>query len=290
MPVAVLGDVDAADRERLRAFAEEALDALGAPEVGVALRVVERPADRQSAGWANRWGVNIAADQLTRGDADLLRRTVFEETAHFWFIREHGDWGGDYMHELWACWAVSRFCGADWDPGELDSSSSYDLGRLTGGVLAGSAAAREAFERLQPGLRRIIGDLVDHLDGEAEPSEFAQTLADYQRTPVRRLAEKLERRGHKPAEAAATAKAAAKKLAREHPAWARAVGQPERADVLDALAELEAASRWRDEHVTGFGGRRGGVRSDALLDPALVRLRAATDRAGDALAALTAVN
>src|SRR5215218_2060646 len=143
MPVAILGDVDAADRARVRTFAEEALASLDS-DLGVPVRVVDRPADRDEAGWANRWGVNIAADQLAEDDDDL-RWLVAEEVAHFWLTRVHGD-GGDYEQELWATWFVSEFCDAEWQPGEIDQSSSYDLGRLVGGVLAGSSEAREAFD------------------------------------------------------------------------------------------------------------------------------------------------
>ena len=57
--------------------------------------------------------------------------------------------------------------------------------------------------------------------------------------------------------------------------------------MLESLAELEAAARWRDQNVTGFGGRGGGLSSD-LLDAAIARLSAAGKRADDALAALTA--
>jgi hypothetical protein len=101
--------------------------------------------------------------------------------------------------------------------------------------------------------------------------------------PIRRLAAKLEHQGHEPAVAAAMAKAAARKLGREHAAWARAAGRPEAAALLEALAELEAVQRWRDESVSGFGGGRG-VPSDLLLDAALAKLGAATERAGKALA------
>jgi hypothetical protein len=38
---AILGDVDATDRARLRAYAEETLAALGAPDLGVPVRVVD---------------------------------------------------------------------------------------------------------------------------------------------------------------------------------------------------------------------------------------------------------
>lgn len=181
MPVEILGgsDIDPADAARLRAFAEETLDALGAADLEVPVHVAERGPDDPRAGWANRWGVNIAADQLDEDD-DELRHVVCEEVAHFWFILEHGDDGGDYTHELWACWAVSRLCDADWQPpDELDQSDSYQLGRLVGGVLAGSPDAREAFNRLEPRLRGIIGDLVDHLDGCDDPREFAGALARY---------------------------------------------------------------------------------------------------------------
>jgi hypothetical protein len=46
-------------------------------------------------------------------------------------------------------------------------------------VLAGSREARQAFDRIEPGLRRIMGDLVDDLDGIDDPAQIAQTLADY---------------------------------------------------------------------------------------------------------------
>lgn len=46
-------------------------------------------------------------------------------------------------------------------------------------MLAGSPDAREAFDRIEPRLRGIMGDLVDHLDGIDDPAQFAQTLADY---------------------------------------------------------------------------------------------------------------
>jgi hypothetical protein len=101
--------------------------------------------------------------------------------------------------------------------------------------------------------------------------------------PIAKLAAKLERRGYAPSIAAAAAKAAAKKLSREHPAWARAAGRPDQAELLEALAELEAAGRWRDEHVSGFGGNRDAIQP---IDLAVARLAAANARAGDALAAL----
>jgi hypothetical protein len=134
----------------------------------------------QSGGWANRWGVHICADQLGAGD-DELRWLVAEEVAHFWFIREHGD-GGDYTQELWATWFVSRFCDADWDPDDLDESSSYDLGHLVGGALAGSSAASQRLDRVHPGLKPILLDLVDHLEGIDEPVAFARALVDYKPT------------------------------------------------------------------------------------------------------------
>jgi len=56
VPAAILGtDIDAADAAQLRAFMEEALAALGAPDLGVPFYVVERPADDRRAGWANQW-------------------------------------------------------------------------------------------------------------------------------------------------------------------------------------------------------------------------------------------
>jgi hypothetical protein len=101
--------------------------------------------------------------------------------------------------------------------------------------------------------------------------------------PVRRLAAKLERRGYEPRIAAAAAKASAKQLAREHPAWARAAGRPDLAAVLDALAEGDAAQKWRDEHVTGFGGHRDHVRP---IEEATAKLTAANERLAAALAEL----
>jgi hypothetical protein len=90
-------------------------------------------------------------------------------------------------------------------------------------------------------------------------------------------------------EAAAAAKAAAKRFAPEHPAWARALEEwPATAAkrVLDALAEGEAARKWVDENVHGLGGRRLRLPEDQLLDAGIAKLEAANEQAGDALARL----
>ena len=88
MAIAILGDVDAADAARVRAFAADALAELGAASLEVPVKVVAE--GEGSAGWATSSGVYICADQLDEGD-DELRWVVAEEVAHFWFLREHGD-------------------------------------------------------------------------------------------------------------------------------------------------------------------------------------------------------
>jgi hypothetical protein len=263
MAIAILGDVDAADAARVRAFAADALAELGAASLEVPVKVVAE--GEGSAGWATSSGVYICADQLDESD-DELRWVVAEEVAHFWFLREHGDDGDDFHHEAFATWFVCAHCDVEWKPDAIDEADSYQLGRLVGGASAGLPAARQALDRVSPTLRVL--DLVDRLDGIDDPQAFARELADYHDSPVTRLAARLEARGYEPHLAAAAAKASAKKLGREHPAWARAAGRPEDAAVLDALAGLEAAGRWRDEHVSGFGGNRGGVPPDLLLDAA----------------------
>jgi hypothetical protein len=272
--ITITGDVDAADRARVRTFAEQALAGLGV-DLDVPIQVVAHNDSRGRPnwpGWATTSGVFLRADELDDDD-DELRWLVAEEVAHFWFVQEHGDDWGDYPHELFATWFVSRHCDTEWEPpDDLDEADSYQLGRLVGGALAGSQTARERLDRVDARLRRILLDLVDRLDGDAEPQAFAAALAGYHNSPVTRLAAKLERRGYEPPVAAAAAKAAAKKLGREHAAWARAAGLPEQAELLDALAESEAAGRWRDEHVSGFGGNRDHV---PPIEEATARLRAA---------------
>ena len=86
-------------------------------------------------------------------------------------------------------------------------------------------------------------------------------------------------------EAAAAAKAAAKRFAPEHPAWARALEEwPGTAAkrVVDSMVELEAVARWR--------WSLGTLKTEQELDAVIARLRAANERAGDALAELVAVN
>jgi len=179
MTVAILGDVDAADAAKIRTFAEEALAALGV-DLGVPVRVVDREEGCDWGGWASPGGVFIHADQLAEDD-DELRWLVAEEVAHFAYA-QHERGGSEYYHELYATWFVCRHCDVEWEPpDDLDEANSYQLGRLVGGALAGSPAARRRLDRVSPTLRVILVDLVDHLDGDAEPQVFARELASYQR-------------------------------------------------------------------------------------------------------------
>jgi hypothetical protein len=116
------------------------------------------------------------------------------------------------------------------------------------------------------------------------------------RSPIAELAVRLARpeseggQGLTIREAAAAAKAAAKRFAPEHPAWAHALEEwPGSASkrVVDALAEVEAVEKWVNANVHGFGGRGRRV-TDELLDEAIRRREAAGDRLSDAVAELTA--
>jgi hypothetical protein len=182
MAITISGDVDAADRARIRTFAEEALAGLGV-DLEVPVQVVARDDSRGRpgwAGWANTSGVFLQAGELDEDDNEL-RWLVAEEVAHFAYV-QHERGGSEYYHELYATWFVSRHCDAEWEPpDDLDEADSYQLGRLVGGALAGSPAARERLDRVNPGLRRILSDLVDHLEGIDDPQAFAAALADYQR-------------------------------------------------------------------------------------------------------------
>ena len=193
MAIAILGDVDAADAARVRAFAADALAELGAASLEVPVKVVAE--GEGSAGWATSSGVYICADQLDEGD-DELRWVVAEEVAHFWFLREHGDDGDDFHHEAFATWFVCAHCDVEWKPDAIDEADSYQLGRLVGGASAGLPAARQALDRVSPTLRVL--DLVDRLDGIDDPQAFARELADYHDSPVTRLAARLEARGSEP--------------------------------------------------------------------------------------------
>jgi hypothetical protein len=99
--------------------------------------------------------------------------------------------------------------------------------------------------------------------------------------PVQRLAAKLERQGHEPAVAAAMAKAAARKLGREHEGWARA---DEPRTLEEALDHLAAVQTWVNEQVHGFGGRRRRRPSERLLELASERLREAGEHVSRLLA------
>jgi sugar phosphate isomerase/epimerase len=118
-----------------------------------------------------------------------------------------------------------------------------------------------AFDPYAPG---AIMELTDHGRLDASAPDFAD-----------RLAAKLERRGYEPH----IARALGKKAAAEHDALR---------DLEEALDELDAAGKWGAEQVNGLGGRRRRPPSDRLLDAATARLRRANERAGEALAELTA--
>jgi hypothetical protein len=105
------------------------------------------------------------------------------------------------------------------------------------------------------------------------------------RSPIAALAVKLSDprseggQGMSMREAAAAAKAAAKRFAPEHPAWARALeewpGTPAKR-VVDSLVELEAVARWR--------WSLGTLKTEEEPDAVIARMKAANERAGDALA------
>jgi hypothetical protein len=190
MPVAILGDVGAVDRERLRSFAEDALVALGARDLGVPLRVVDDPhPDRERAsGWVTDAGVHIVADGLGRSDRQL-RRLVYHEVAHYFCRTEHPGLWGEYFEELWAHWFVARTLGgADQVRPylDIDEGDSYQLGCLVGDALAGDEEAADVLEGVNPSLRANLYELVDHLAGIDEPQAFAAALAEYQRGGWRR--------------------------------------------------------------------------------------------------------
>jgi hypothetical protein len=183
MPVAILGDVDAADRERLRTFAEDALIALGAPDHDLPLRVVDdaHPANERASGWVTDAGVHIVADRLRLNDRQR-RRLVYHEVAHYVCRTEHPDLWGEYFEELWAHWFVARTLGgADQVRPylDIDEGDSYQLGCLVGDALAGDEAAAEVLERVNPCLRVYLYDLVDRLRGIDDPREFRAALAAY---------------------------------------------------------------------------------------------------------------
>jgi hypothetical protein len=183
VPVAILGDVDAADRERVRTSAEEALAALAAPDLRVPLRVVDdpHPDQERASGWVDDAGVHIVATGLGLSDRQL-RRLVYHEVAHYFCRTEHPGLWGEYFEELWAHWFVARTLGgADRDRPylDVDEGDSYQLGCLVGDALAGDEDAAEVLEGVDPRLRAILCDLVDYLDGIDDPAEFAQALADY---------------------------------------------------------------------------------------------------------------
>jgi hypothetical protein len=78
---------------------------------------------------------------------------------------EHSADRGDYEHECFATLFLCRHGDAVWEPGEVDETDSYEPGRLVGATVAWSPAATAALDRVQPGLRRMLLDLVDGLDG-----------------------------------------------------------------------------------------------------------------------------
>jgi hypothetical protein len=118
------------------------------------------------------------------------------------------------------------------------------------------------------GLRPVRAGRDHGADRSRAPRRVRAGLAD-------RLAAKLERRGYEPH----IARALGKKAAAEHDALR---------DLEEALDELDAAGKWGSEQVNGLGGRRRRPPSDRLLDAATARLRRANERAGEALAELTA--